>query len=124
MMSKKYIFKKINNQIIGKVDDYIERNRQKNILFNDFILKISPLGEMFIVGGVIRDISINKTPNDIDLIIDTPKNNLKPLLDIYEHSLNRFGGYRFKLNKMTIDLWPMQDHWIFKKNPLKHSMIF
>ena len=82
-----------------------------------FIDKIKPLGDVVIIGGMLRDLSIlgnEGFKSDVDLVIltdDTEK--LERTLSGFEFDKNKFGGYRIKAGKWYVDLWPFNSTWAF-----------
>ncbi len=80
-------------------------------------------GDLCLVGGAIRDISINKKPRDLDLIflgknLDTIVSKLQ-----LNFEKNRFGGYKVIFSQdLVVDIWASEDNWAFKNDLLKESL--
>jgi hypothetical protein len=74
---------------------------------NGLIGKLGP-GEVFLVGGAIRDRLQNRDPKDIDLIYTGHPDILKNVIrTLYpgEYKVNSLGGYRLWLDDMWVDVW-------------------
>ncbi len=78
--------------------------------------QVSNWGTIAVVGGAVRDWFFDKTPRDIDLVVDCPASVLETLSK-YKAIKNRFGGYKVSLNKIDFDIWGLDSTWAFKNNP-------
>ncbi|PJA46993.1 hypothetical protein CO172_03285 [Candidatus Uhrbacteria bacterium CG_4_9_14_3_um_filter_36_7] len=81
------------------------KNIEKKISFLSIFFKTFPYGNIYLVGGAVRDLFLNRKTNDIDLVIQhVPKNKLELFLQKYGNLYfveKKFGTYKF----------------IFKNNP-------
>ena len=90
-----------------------------SVKFEDFYSNALNMGDLFMVGGAIRDFALNETPRDFDLILNCNPHTLKDFLHEYEYRNNRFGGYKLQIDNIEIDIWSINSHWAFKKNILE-----
>ncbi|WP_295906670.1 hypothetical protein [uncultured Alistipes sp.] len=72
--------------------------------------------DVYIFSGIIRDYFLqnNKPIRDIDIVIAHNINWLS-IIRKYHHltqiTKNSFGGYKIRINNLTIDLWSLKDTW-------------
>jgi len=87
--------------------------------------QLQKIGEVVIFGGMLRDLSLlgnGGFDSDIDLVIDTDKENeLADFLRPYSPARNKFGGYRLKLSRWEVDIWPLKSTWAFKQGYVKEG---
>jgi tRNA nucleotidyltransferase (CCA-adding enzyme) len=81
-------------------------NAMNNILpFKNDIMENG--GEMYAVGGIVRDMFINKPSDDLDIVVrGIPHENLETILKKYGHyklTGTNFGVYKFKANDENIN---------------------
>lgn len=84
-----------------RVRKYIENNCP-------FVLELAKKCQTYVIGGVIRDISLNKVPRDIDVFcLSCNDIEIKEIIDTYGlvYRKNSFGGYKIEYNRLEIDLW-------------------
>lgn len=77
--------------------------------------KLNVLGDIILIGGAIRDFSLDKTPRDIDIIIDTKETNFDQTLKYFSYKKNRFGGYKISIEDIEFDIWSINNNWAFKE---------
>jgi len=98
-----------------------------------FLALLEPVGEVAILGGMIRDVAlagIEGFNSDIDLVIEM----VEPLAEndqfetvLGEYGLthkaekNKFGGYRICLDKWKLDIWRAQDTWAIKQGLVQYN---
>ena len=84
-----------------------------------FIDSIKHLGDIVIIGGMLRDFAVLGIENfnsDVDLVIQTnDKEKLEYTLSKFDVHKNKFGGYRIKIGKWYVDLWAFDSTWAFRK---------
>lgn len=106
-----------------KIKGYLERpvgsrSHLKKTL--DEIAVVLP--ETVIFGGMIREFAIGNArqfTSDIDLVTLAPRAELGKALQFYEPTLNKFGGFRFVVNKQRFDIWSLSDTWAYKQGYVK-----
>src|SRR5205809_3869481 len=69
---------------------------------------------IFLIGGVIRNLANNEPVRDIDMIY-TNINALELIKNKSDYTSNRLGGTKIKLKKINVDLWPLAENWATKK---------
>lgn len=101
-------------------------NKYLEIIFNNypqlkkFIFSLNKLGDVFLVGGCLRNIYFSKKINDfsvrdIDLIYDIDEEKFKHSISCFKYSQNRFGGYKLFLdNNLEVDIWSYDNSWAIK----------
>lgn len=89
--------------------------------FRALINKLMLLGDVYIVGGYFRDILNDKNPRDVDVLVDVPQNDLITLLnnEFVNYNLNRYGGAKFTIDQIEIDIWTFENNWAFKNKLVK-----
>jgi hypothetical protein len=96
---------------------------EEEIVLRDLIFEIFIYGTAYVVGGFFRDFLNNQRSRDVDIIVDIKDKNIL-LLDIvkalnYPFETNRHGGIKLKLNRVTVDLWDLENNWAFKEQLVK-----
>src|SRR5699024_3019557 len=94
----------------------LEKLLQSNDIFDQFFNEAFKQGDLILVGGAIRDFALHRNPKDLDIIIDCNLYKLNDLMNKYNFHKNRFGGYKFKIKDIQIDIWNISNHWAFKEN--------
>lgn len=63
--------------------------------------------EGWLVGGAITSINLGHEPKDYDIIVPNPENFRKLLttVDVDKLTINSFGGVKFEVNGIFIDMW-------------------
>lgn len=97
------------------------RNQDKEIDY--FLSKLQEYGDLILIGGAVRDIGmLNKTPRDLDIIVNTTRLNLDNAFSKFNYNKNRFGGYKTVINSIEFDVWTINDNWAFKNKYLEPSI--
>jgi hypothetical protein len=91
----------------------------KNIVeFLDFIADVVPDGDVYLFGGVLRDVALfgrRGFTSDIDLVVEGNWNHcVKYLASLGAHQ-NKFGGFRLQLAGWPIDIWNATDTWAIRE---------
>lgn len=76
-----------------------------------------------IFGGAVRDWWLDKTPKDIDLVIDASEASLKSLLDNFGAQKNGFGGNVIVIDGVTFDFWTINDTYAFRTGQMPSSWV-
>lgn len=88
-----------------------------------FCETVGNVGDVAIFGGMLRDLLLEgnqKFSSDIDLVIDcTDVSRLQHVLAPYAPSRTAFGGYRIKLQKWHVDIWPLEWTWAIRNGHVK-----
>ena len=75
---------------------------------------VQKLPETVIFGGMIREFGFGNAKgftSDIDLVSVAARPQIYEAISIYQPSLNKFGGYRFIVNKRRFDIWSLRETW-------------
>ncbi|MCW0393448.1 hypothetical protein NB696_002252 [Xanthomonas sacchari] len=86
--------------------------------FMDFIAAATPDQNIYLFGGVIRDLALfgkRGFNSDIDIVVDGDISQLFGVLDNERANKNKFGGYRFNVGDWPVDIWSAEDTWAIKK---------
>lgn len=73
-------------------------------------------GSVAVFGGAARDIVLHgkdAEPRDLDLV--TSGVDLEQALATFETARSGFGAYRFKCDGASVDAWPLEETWAFKR---------
>ncbi len=82
--------------------------------FLDFLAALAPGGDLYLFGGVLRDIALfgqRGFHSDIDLVVDGDWEPYISFLEAKGASRNRFGGYRLLVDGWPIDIWSAERTW-------------
>ena len=84
---------------------------------------LSDLGRVAVFGGAVRDLALHGTaarPADIDLVVEGDSDRqLSRFLAPYAPARNRFGGFRFKVERWSFDVWRVEDTWAVREGLVK-----
>lgn len=75
------------------------------------------LPDTVIFGGMLREFSLGNARHfvsDIDLVSDATSDEISDALAAYNPTRNKFGGFRFIVERRRFDLWPLKDTWAFR----------
>ena len=101
-------------QILHAVNKHLESLLNYKSTFQSLFKKITKHGDVLLFGGAIRDILVNKTPRDYDFVVTFRSSFLEEILASFAFWKNRFGGYKFVLDDIKIDIWSIDDTWAFR----------
>ncbi|MFP6844040.1 MAG: hypothetical protein VB958_02370 [Thalassolituus sp.] len=91
---------------------------------NEMISKLGESGEVYVFGGVLRDIAlkgVGRFDSDIDLVIDSSETPLIDIIQKYCPERNKFGGYRFIHDRWRVDIWNVKDTWAFRNGLVEYK---
>lgn len=86
--------------------------------FLDFITAAIPNGDVYLFGGVLRDIALygkRGFNSDIDLVVDGNWREFEKYLMSLNAVKNKFGGYRLSVAGWPIDIWNAKNTWAIKE---------
>lgn len=95
---------------------YLYENTDSEVRF--FLQNISRVADIYIFSGVIRNFFINPKfkIRDLDLVFKTDNiTAVRNIVNLFNFSLNSFGGFKIKINNLSIDFWNIEDTWAFNK---------
>lgn len=80
---------------------------------------IFALPDTVIFGGMIREFALGNARgfvSDIDLVSTASQADISLVVAKYQAVRNKFGGFRFVIEKQRFDVWSLSDTWAFKNN--------
>jgi hypothetical protein len=86
--------------------------------FLDFITDALPDGDVYLFGGVLRDLALlgrRGFSSDIDLVVEGQWDSCARYLDSIGAHRNKFGGYRLTVAEWPIDIWNARETWAIKQ---------
>jgi len=95
---------------------YLYAHIDSEVIF--FLDKISHVADIYVFSGVIRNFFINPKHNirDLDLVFKTDNiKAVKQIVNLFNFSINSFGGFKININGLHIDFWNIEDTWAFSK---------
>lgn len=78
---------------------------------------IAALPDTVIFGGMIREFALGNARgfvSDIDLVSTASQADISIAVAKYQAVRNKFGGFRFVIEKQRFDVWSLSDTWAFK----------
>lgn len=90
------------------------------------ISEILPNSEIYLFGGVIRDLALfgrDGFNSDIDIVVDGDWINCKEYLHSLGATLNKFGGFRIEVAGWPIDIWNAQETWAIRQGLIEFNGI-
>lgn len=90
---------------------YLERILSEEVL--SFLSTITKLTNVYLFSGVTRNYFLNRKserPRDIDFIIED-EIDFESLFTQYKIVKNSFGGYKFYIDGITVDVWLLEKTW-------------
>lgn len=94
--------------------------------FLDFIVDALPDGEVYLFGGVIRDMALlgrSGFNSDVDLVVDGDWENFLSYLEALGAKKNKFGGYRFIVAGWPVDIWNARETWAIRQGLVSYKGI-
>lgn len=94
--------------------------------FLDLLADKIPVGDMYIFGGLLRDVALfgkSGFKSDIDLVIDGEWDSLIPFLERSGATKNKFGGFRLAVSGQPIDIWNARHTWAIEQGYVNYDGI-
>ncbi|MDF1781644.1 MAG: hypothetical protein P1U67_10140 [Alcanivoracaceae bacterium] len=82
--------------------------------FLSFLVDMDPQGEVYVFGGMIRDLALfgkRGFSSDIDIVLEADWGRFRDFLVEKGAIQNRFGGFRFIFDGWPVDVWNAPDTW-------------
>ena len=99
----------------------------KNIAeFLNFITAAMPSGDVYLFGGIIRDLALlgrKGFNSDIDLVVEGCWSHFVSYLESLNAHKNKFGGYRLMIGEWPVDIWNAEETWAIKKGLVQYKGI-
>ncbi len=94
--------------------------------FIDFLSSILPEGNVYLFGGILRDLALygkRGFSSDIDLVVDKDWRRCQSYLETIGAAKNKFGGYRLYIGKQPIDIWAAEETWAIRSGYIEYAGI-
>lgn len=120
---------KTKNALKQRIERFFDSSNSARAEANDVLSSLSGVTDLYIFGGMIRDICLFGSKgfkSDIDIICNSDKRSLINALNfknIIEINENKFGGFRISKLELDIDIWCINDTWAFKNDIIKFEDI-
>jgi hypothetical protein len=82
--------------------------------FLDFLCNAVPTGEVFLFGGLIRDVALlgaRGFNSDVDVVVEGDWELARAYIESLGARRNKFGGYRLEVAEWPIDVWNAEATW-------------
>lgn len=104
------------NDVSKQVEKFLfSRTPAMRRIRNDVIDPLNDVGEVAVIGGLVRDIvrfGVDHRPiSDLDLVIDGPSSQVQKIAKSLGAKPNRFGGYNLSTEFYKVDFWALQTTW-------------
>lgn len=79
---------------------------------------VRDLPETAIFGGMIREFALGNAryfTSDIDLVSLAPQVEIESAIRGFSPVVNKFGGFRFVIDKQRFDIWSLESTWAFQR---------
>lgn len=100
------------------IGEYLERRTVGRPELKQAIAEvITALPDTVIFGGMIREFALGNARgfvSDIDLVSTASQAEISLAVAKYQAVRNKFGGFRFVIEKQRFDVWSLSDTWAFQ----------
>jgi hypothetical protein len=113
--------KVIESRHTKQIKKFIDNTSRCDSKFSQFIKNISLKGQLYIVGGCLRDIINEREIDDLDIIIKLPKEKLLHFILKLScpYRINNLGGFKLIFDSIIVDIWTFEENWAFKEKVLE-----
>lgn len=94
--------------------------------FIDFFSDSLPDGDVYLFGGVLRDMALfgrRGFSSDIDIVVEGSWQSCVTYLESLGAHRNKFGGYRLKVDGWPVDIWGATETWAIKQGFVSYQGI-
>lgn len=94
--------------------------------FLDFIVDAVPDGDLYLFGGVLRDLALlgrRGFNSDIDLVVEGNWQGCTTYLESLGARKNKFGGYRLQVAGWPVDIWSAKKTWAIEQGLVPYKGI-
>lgn len=99
----------------------------KNVYeFFNFLSDALPDGDLYLYGGVLRDLALfgkRGFNSDIDVVVEGNWQNCAKYIESFGAKENKFGGLRLVIDGWPIDIWHAPETWAVKKGLVDYKGI-
>lgn len=115
MLERAYQLQINKERLSKRVLYYLSSHKRGRHVVGAFIEELSQLGEVAIIGGMLRDLTLfgnREFSSDVDLVIQpTNLREFDVLMGSLDAKINRFGGYSTVAGRWKVDIWPLERTW-------------
>jgi predicted nucleotidyltransferase len=94
--------------------------------FLNFLTDALPDGEVYLFGGLLRDLALlgrKGFNSDIDIVVEGNWSSCVTYLESLGAHKNKFGGYRLEVAGWPIDIWNAKETWAIKQGLVQYKGI-
>ncbi|WP_167145492.1 hypothetical protein [Pseudomonas sp. OTU750018] len=92
----------------------------------NFISSLSPENNIFLFGGVLRDLAIfgkRGFNSDIDIVVEGDWARCSDYIQTLGARKNKFGGFRLEVSGWPIDIWNAKETWAISQGLIQYNSI-
>lgn len=114
-----------------RVKERLDTALKKDGRLYQFFQRLTVHSEVIFFGGCLRDLYFydesDYKPRDYDVVLSTVnvEDNLiiEEIIKEYPYTKNQFGGYKVDINGTTVDLWFIENTYLFTKGVIEQSEV-
>lgn len=94
--------------------------------FFDFLVDALPEGDVYLFGGVLRDLALlggKGFSSDIDVVVEGDWGSCTRYLEHLHAKKNKFGGYRLEVASWKVDIWNARETWAISHGLVQYKGI-
>lgn len=94
--------------------------------FLDFLADSLPEGDVYLFGGVLRDLALlggRGFNSDIDVVVEGDWTSCTKYLEHLGARRNKFGGYRLEVASWKVDIWNAKETWAIRHGLVQYNGI-
>jgi len=125
-VSRATVRRALNSQSFEKPRAQVDQPSQNLVAFLDFVADAMPEGDVYLFGGVLRDLALlgrRGFNSDIDLVVEGSWSHFVAYLRSLNAQRNKFGGYRLAIAGWPVDIWNAEDTWAVKNGLVEYRGI-
>lgn len=104
----------------------VDDSRNRITAFLNHIINVSSSGNVYLFGGILRDIALfgrHGFNSDIDVVVEGNWQNCVAYLKTLGAGKNKFGGYRLEVGEWPIDIWSANETWAIAQGLVEYNGI-
>ncbi len=94
------------------------------VRFLDFLSSLTPTGDVYLFGGVLRDMALfgkRGFNSDIDVVVEGGWQACSHFLSRHHAKKNKFGGYRITVGEWPVDIWNAEETWAIRQGYVQYD---